>query len=258
MLKQNPARSTEFAPAMADDAPFLPGLSPVAGKPVQVTFDGGRLTSDGGVLVLAEIERRLGIAERLARCIEDPRAPERVAARARRDDPLPGAADRGRLRGRQRLRRAARRSGLQDGGRPAARERRRSVLAADHVPAREPARPDRAQAHDGGDGRAVLRQLRRGAAADRARHRRHRGPGPRPPAAVAVPCPLRQPLLPADPHLRGDHRQAGRGDPAAGQDAGRRRGGARPAPCRARPSAPAGRGSTSWSAATATTPGPRP
>ena len=63
---------------MADDAPFFPGLSPVAGTPVQVTFDAGRLTSDGGVLVLAEIERRLGIAERLARCIEDPRAPARV------------------------------------------------------------------------------------------------------------------------------------------------------------------------------------
>ena len=63
---------------MADDAPFLPGLSPVGGKAVQVTFDAGRLTSDGGVLVLAEIERRLGIAERLARCIEDPRTPDRV------------------------------------------------------------------------------------------------------------------------------------------------------------------------------------
>ena len=63
---------------MADDAPFLPGLSPIAGKPVHVTFDAGRLTSDGGVLVLAEVERRLGIAERLARCLEDPRAPERV------------------------------------------------------------------------------------------------------------------------------------------------------------------------------------
>jgi Transposase DDE domain group 1 len=63
---------------MADDAPFLPGLSPVAGKPVQVTFDAGRLTSDGGVLMLAEIEHRLGIAERLARCIEDSRAPDRV------------------------------------------------------------------------------------------------------------------------------------------------------------------------------------
>jgi hypothetical protein len=63
---------------MADDAAFLPGLSPIAGKPVQVAFDAGRLTSDGGVLVLAEIERRLGIAERLARCIEDPRTPERI------------------------------------------------------------------------------------------------------------------------------------------------------------------------------------
>jgi hypothetical protein len=63
---------------MAEDAPFLPGLSPVGGKPVHVAFDGGRLTSDAGVLVLAEIERRLGLAERLARCIEDPRAPERV------------------------------------------------------------------------------------------------------------------------------------------------------------------------------------
>jgi hypothetical protein len=63
---------------MADDAPFLPGLSPVGGKPVQVAFDAGRLTSDGGVLLLAEIERHLGIAERLARCIEDPRAPARV------------------------------------------------------------------------------------------------------------------------------------------------------------------------------------
>jgi hypothetical protein len=58
---------------MAEDAPFLPGLSPVAGKPVQVTFDAGRLTSDAGVLVLAEIERRLGIAERLARCLQNPR-----------------------------------------------------------------------------------------------------------------------------------------------------------------------------------------
>jgi Transposase DDE domain group 1 len=63
---------------MADDAPFFPGLSPVGGKPVQVTFDAGRLTSDGGILLLAEIERRLGLAERLARCLEDPRAPERV------------------------------------------------------------------------------------------------------------------------------------------------------------------------------------
>ena len=52
--------------------------SPIAGKPMRLTFDGGRLTSDAGVLVLAEVERRLGIAERLARCLEGPRSPERV------------------------------------------------------------------------------------------------------------------------------------------------------------------------------------
>jgi hypothetical protein len=56
----------------------LSGSSSVAGKGVRVAFDGGRLTSDAGVLVLAGIERRLGIAERLARCLEDPRSPERV------------------------------------------------------------------------------------------------------------------------------------------------------------------------------------
>ncbi len=59
---------------MAKGAPALPGLSPVAAKPVHAAFDGGRLTSDAGVLVVAEIERSLGIAERLARCIADPRA----------------------------------------------------------------------------------------------------------------------------------------------------------------------------------------
>src|SRR3954471_6829536 len=48
------------------------------GKPVHVTFDGGRLTPDAGVLLLADVEGRRGIAERLARCLTDPRSPERV------------------------------------------------------------------------------------------------------------------------------------------------------------------------------------
>lgn len=52
--------------------------SPIAGRELRVTFDGGRLTSDAGVLVLADIERRLRIADRLARCIADPRDPGRV------------------------------------------------------------------------------------------------------------------------------------------------------------------------------------
>jgi hypothetical protein len=63
---------------MTEATGFLPGLSPVSGKPVHVAFDGGRLSSDAGVLLLAEIERRLGISERLARCLDDGRDPARV------------------------------------------------------------------------------------------------------------------------------------------------------------------------------------
>jgi Transposase DDE domain group 1 len=57
----------------------LPGLSPVLGKPVVARFDGGQLSSDAGVLVLREIEQRLGISARLAACIDDPRAQNQVA-----------------------------------------------------------------------------------------------------------------------------------------------------------------------------------
>ena len=56
----------------------LPGLSPVGGKLVVARFDGGCLSSDAGVLVLREIEQRLGVAERLAGCIDDPRAQAQV------------------------------------------------------------------------------------------------------------------------------------------------------------------------------------
>src|SRR5256712_14020869 len=78
LLKPDQPRPTEFAPAMDESTGILPGLPAVAGKPVHIAFDGGRMTSDAGILLLAAIEQRLGIAERLADCIEDPRAPERV------------------------------------------------------------------------------------------------------------------------------------------------------------------------------------
>src|ERR1700756_2942869 len=66
---------------MVDLTPFLPGLSPVQGKAVVARFDGGRLSSEGGVLALREIERRLGLSDRLASCLVDPRAPEKVVHR---------------------------------------------------------------------------------------------------------------------------------------------------------------------------------
>jgi hypothetical protein len=47
-------------------------------KKVTAAFDGGRLTSDGGVLLLAQAEREMGICQQLAACIADRRDPSRV------------------------------------------------------------------------------------------------------------------------------------------------------------------------------------
>ena len=44
-------------------------------KKVTAAFDGGRITSDGGVMLLAAVEKELGIADRLAPLITDPRNP---------------------------------------------------------------------------------------------------------------------------------------------------------------------------------------
>ena len=41
-------------------------------------FDGGRLTSDGGGLLLREVDRRLGLIDALTNCLSDPRDPARV------------------------------------------------------------------------------------------------------------------------------------------------------------------------------------
>src|SRR5229473_1965761 len=63
---------------MTDDN-LLPFCFPaVRRKKITAAFDGGRISSDGGVMLLAQADRRLGIAERLARAIPDGRDPDRV------------------------------------------------------------------------------------------------------------------------------------------------------------------------------------
>jgi hypothetical protein len=63
---------------MHDDTqiPFL--FPAVARKKVTAAFDGGRMTSNGGVMLLTEADRRLSLCERLAAKIADPRDPDRV------------------------------------------------------------------------------------------------------------------------------------------------------------------------------------
>jgi hypothetical protein len=63
---------------MSDDTVLPFGFPAVGRKKVAAAFDGGRITSDGGVMLLAVAERRIGIAERLAALIADPRNPALV------------------------------------------------------------------------------------------------------------------------------------------------------------------------------------
>jgi hypothetical protein len=63
---------------MTDDN-LLPFSFPaVQRKKITAAFDGGRISSDGGVMLLAQADRRLGIADRLARVIPDGRDQDRV------------------------------------------------------------------------------------------------------------------------------------------------------------------------------------
>jgi hypothetical protein len=65
----------QATPAMNDDIASAFRIPSCGGKKVTAAFDGGRLTSDGGVLLLAQAERAMGICRRLAGCIADPRDP---------------------------------------------------------------------------------------------------------------------------------------------------------------------------------------
>jgi hypothetical protein len=63
---------------MTDDRE-LPFIFPaVSRKQVTASFDGGRLTSDSGVMLLSLAERRMELAAWLSELIADPRNPESV------------------------------------------------------------------------------------------------------------------------------------------------------------------------------------
>ena len=60
---------------MDDVTPLLPGLSPVARKSLTATRDAGNLSSNGGLVVLREAARRLGLAAVIADPLPDRRNP---------------------------------------------------------------------------------------------------------------------------------------------------------------------------------------
>src|SRR3984893_10339539 len=78
-LAEEAHKPIEERQTVMDEDIALPfDLPAVARKKVSAAFDGGRITSDGGVMLLAQAERRLGIADQLAREIPDERDADRV------------------------------------------------------------------------------------------------------------------------------------------------------------------------------------
>ena len=54
------------------------GFTPVEGRRVVAAFDGGRMTSDAGAMLLGATERVIGLVGRFAGCFADDRAPELI------------------------------------------------------------------------------------------------------------------------------------------------------------------------------------
>src|SRR5436853_7055621 len=70
-------RTERKHPPMADSRTPL-SFPLLSRKPVELDFSGGDLSSDGGLLLLAQLDRQVGLTERVAACIRDTRLPERV------------------------------------------------------------------------------------------------------------------------------------------------------------------------------------
>ena len=73
-VSSHPARPATLPP-MIDDSQLSFSLPSVSRKKVTAVFDGGRLSSDSGVMLLALVERRRNVAATLAALIADRRDP---------------------------------------------------------------------------------------------------------------------------------------------------------------------------------------
>src|SRR6476660_2327967 len=63
---------------MTDCSPETLHFARAGGKAVVADFRGGRLTTDAGVLLLRQVESRIGLFDALDAAIPDPRRPELI------------------------------------------------------------------------------------------------------------------------------------------------------------------------------------
>jgi hypothetical protein len=57
-------------------------------KEIIADFEGGRITSDGGGLLLREVDQHYHLSERLGACLHDSRVPERITHELLTSEPI--------------------------------------------------------------------------------------------------------------------------------------------------------------------------
>ena len=70
-------------------------------RKIEADFSGGDVSSDGGLMLLREADRRLGLCRALSEAIVDPRAPDLITHRQSRSAASAHLRTCGRLRGSQ-------------------------------------------------------------------------------------------------------------------------------------------------------------
>ena len=74
-LNAFPARDQHLSDVQPQQSGAAVHLSPIDKKPVLLDFTGGQLSSDGGLLLLNEIDRQIGLTQAMAEALSDSRDP---------------------------------------------------------------------------------------------------------------------------------------------------------------------------------------
>jgi hypothetical protein len=77
VLKQGPMKTSLGAKCKTEELEF-PGFN---GKKIEGNFQGGEVSSDGGLMLLKQVDRRLKLTEKLNQTLKDPRNPDMIKHR---------------------------------------------------------------------------------------------------------------------------------------------------------------------------------
>jgi hypothetical protein len=60
------------------------GFGRLGRRQIEANFEGGALSSDGGLMLLRQVDRKIGLSKAVAAALHDPRNPDLIVARIAR------------------------------------------------------------------------------------------------------------------------------------------------------------------------------